>query len=118
MGSLARPLIATLRPTIHLERALQPLGAWLRSPDGGEIVANRPGEVWVERLGEPAMELHDVPAMDAAAIRFLAERVAGFSDQSVSEETPVSASFGYGSSNSTLPSRSVLSTRRWPVVAR
>ena len=89
MGAPSRPLIATLRPTIHLERALQPLGPWLRSPDVVEIVGNRPGEVWVERLGEPAMERHDVPAMNEAAIRFLAERVAGFSDQSVSEETPL-----------------------------
>ena len=74
---------------MHLERALQPLGAWLRSPDVVEIVGNRPGEVWVERLGAPAMERHEVPAMDEAAIRFLAERVAGFTDQSVSEETPL-----------------------------
>lgn len=74
---------------MHLERALLPLGGWLRSPDVVEIVLNRPGEVWVERLGRPAMERHLVPSMDEAAIRFLAERVAGFSDQSVSEETPL-----------------------------
>ncbi len=74
---------------MHLERALLPLGAWLRSPDVVEIVLNRPGEVWVERLGAPAMEQHLVPSMDEAAIRFLAERVAGFTDQSVSEETPL-----------------------------
>ena len=50
---------------------------------------NRPGEVWVERLGLPAMERHEAPSMDEGAIRFLAERVAGFTDQSVSEETPL-----------------------------
>jgi type IV secretion system protein VirB11 len=54
-----------------------------------EIVLNRPGEVWVERLGEPAMQRYDVPRMNEAAVRFLAERVAGFTDQSVSEETPL-----------------------------
>lgn len=74
---------------MHLERALQPLADWLQSPDVVEIVLNRPGEVWVERLGQPAMERHLIPSMDEAAIRFLAERVAGFSDQSVSEETPL-----------------------------
>ena len=89
MGEAVRSLSAILRPTVHLERALLPLGAWLRSPDVVEIVLNRPGEVWVERLGAPAMEQHLVPSMDEAAIRFLAERVAGFTDQSVSEETPL-----------------------------
>lgn len=89
MGEAVRLLSAILRPTVHLERALQPLADWLRSPDVVEILLNRPGEVWVERLGQPAMERHLIPSMDEAAIRFLAERVAGFSDQSVSEETPL-----------------------------
>ena len=84
---LAMPL--THRPTVHLTRALLPLSEWFPSPDVVEIVANRPGEVWVERLGQPAMQCYRVPAMTAEAIRFLAERVAGFSDQSVSEETPL-----------------------------
>ncbi len=60
MGEAVRLLSAILRPTVHLERALLPLGDWLRSPDVVEIVLNRPGEVWVERLG---------PACDGAPPR-------------------------------------------------
>ena len=74
---------------MHLSKALHPLRHWLQSPEVVEIVLNRPGEVWVERLGEAAMQRFDAPAMTEAAIRFLAERVAGFTDQSVSEETPL-----------------------------
>ncbi len=50
---------------------------------------NGPGDVFVEVMGQHAMERHHVPALTLDAIRNLAERVAGFSDQSVNEETPL-----------------------------
>jgi type IV secretion system protein VirB11 len=77
------------RPTVHLSKGLLPIEVWLDSPDVVEIVLNNPREIWVERLGVPAMQRFDVPQMDEAAIRFLAERVAGYSEQSISEETPL-----------------------------
>ncbi|MBZ5762280.1 P-type DNA transfer ATPase VirB11 [Rhizobium sp. VS19-DR104.2] len=88
MGESIRLPIAN-RPTVHLSKGLLPLEEWLNSPDVVEIVLNRPCEIWVERLGVPAMRRFDVPQMDEAAIRFLAERVAGYSEQSISEETPL-----------------------------
>lgn len=54
-----------------------------------EILINRPGEVFVEILGQTAMERHDRPEITADLIRIMAERVAGWSDQSVNEETPL-----------------------------
>ena len=62
---------------------------WLDAADVVEIVLNRPGEIWVERLGQAGMERHDVPDLTEAAVRFLAERVASFSDQAVSAEHPL-----------------------------
>ncbi|PZR79499.1 MAG: P-type DNA transfer ATPase VirB11 [Stutzerimonas stutzeri] len=75
--------------TVFVDRALEPVRPWLDDDQVVEICANGPGEVWVERFGEAAMERHAVPALTAQAIRYLAERVAGHSGQSVNEEHPL-----------------------------
>ncbi|MBD3849163.1 MULTISPECIES: P-type DNA transfer ATPase VirB11 [Bosea] len=75
--------------TVFVDRALEPVRTWLDDDQVVEICANGPGEVWVERFGEAAMERHAVPALTAQAIRYLAERVAGHSGQSVNEEHPL-----------------------------
>ncbi len=74
---------------MFLDQALNPLRPWLESPDVVEILINRPGEVFIEVLGAPAMERHSVERLGLDAIRNMAERVAGWSDQSVNEETPL-----------------------------
>jgi len=89
---LAEPVQLTTAPSaslVHVRRALQPLAPWLDAADVVEIVLNRPGEIWVERLGRPGMERHEVPDLTEGAVRFLAERVASFSDQAVSAEHPL-----------------------------
>ena len=83
MNALARSL------TVFVDRALEPVRTWLDDDQVVEICANGSGEVWVERFGEAAMECHAVPALTAQAIRYLAERVAGHSGQSVNEEHPL-----------------------------
>lgn len=75
--------------TIFLDRALGPIRPWLLNDQVVEICANGPGQVWVERFGQSAMERHDVPELTESAIRHLAERVAGHSGQSVNEEHPL-----------------------------
>ena len=89
---MVEPVQLTTAPSaslVHVRRALQPFMPWLDAPDVVEIVLNRPGEIWVERLGQAGMERHDVPDLTGAAVRFLAERVASFSDQAVSAEHPL-----------------------------
>ena len=76
-------------PTVFLDRALAPIRPWLDDDQVVEICANGPGEVWVERFGQSAMERHAVPELTAQAIRHLTERIAGHSDQSVNEEHPL-----------------------------
>jgi type IV secretion system protein VirB11 len=75
--------------TVFIDRALEPVRPWLEDDQVVEICANGPGEVWVERFGQSAMERHDVPSLTEHAIRHLAERVAGHSGQSVNEEHPL-----------------------------
>jgi type IV secretion system protein VirB11 len=74
---------------VFLDQALQPLRPWFENPDVVEVLVNGPGDVFVEVMGAAAMERHRVEALTIDAIRNLAERVAGFSDQSINEETPL-----------------------------
>ena len=83
MNALARNL------TVFLDRALDPIRPWLEETQVVEICVNGPGAVWVERFGQSAMERHAVPALTETTIRHLAERVAGFSGQSINEEHPL-----------------------------
>lgn len=83
MNALARSL------TVFIDRALDPIRPWLDDDQVVEICANGPGEVWVERFGQAAMERHEVPGLTEQALRHLAERVAGHSGQSVNEEHPL-----------------------------
>jgi type IV secretion system protein VirB11 len=73
VNALARSL------TVFIDGALDPVRPWLEDDQVVEICANGPGEVWVERFGQSAMERHEVPSLTEHAIRHLAERVAGHS---------------------------------------
>lgn len=75
--------------TVFIDRALEPVRRWLDDDQVVEICANGPGEIWVERFGEAAMERHELPELTEHAIRHLAERVAGYSGQSINEEHPL-----------------------------
>ena len=75
--------------TVFVDRALAPIRRWLDDDQVVEICANGPGEVWVERFGQSAMERHEVSGLTESTIRHLAERVAGHSGQSVNEEHPL-----------------------------
>lgn len=79
----------TRSPTVFIERALGPIRPWLDDDQVVEICANGPGEVWIERFGKAAMERHEVPELTEHALRHLAERIAGYSGQSVNEEHPL-----------------------------
>jgi len=75
--------------TVFLEDALGPLRDWLNDGTVVEIVANGPGELFVEVMGESAMRRVEAPAVTMDWIRHLSERVAGFSNQSVNSEHPL-----------------------------
>jgi type IV secretion system protein VirB11 len=77
------------RPFPFLDLALEPLKPWLSEDRVTEISINRPGEVFVERLGDVSMQRYEVPTLTADRIRHLAERVASATEQSVNSETPL-----------------------------
>lgn len=76
---------------VYLQRYLQPFAPWLQAADVTEIVVNRPGEVWIERLGVPGMQRVELAAIDDVAMERLAMQVARISHQAVSGEHPLLA---------------------------
>jgi type IV secretion system protein VirB11 len=73
----------------YLRLACAPIQRWLQDPDVIEIMCNRPGELWIEAVGRPSLERFEVPELTTAAIRRMAEQIAGATNQAVNEETPL-----------------------------
>jgi type IV secretion system protein VirB11 len=67
---------------------LQPLEPFLRHPDVTDLYVNRPGEIWIERIGGRC-ERHDAPALTEAYLWRLARQIAAFSHQGISREHPL-----------------------------
>jgi type IV secretion system protein VirB11 len=76
---------------IYLNSYLAPFAQWLDAGDVTEILVNRPGEVWVERIGFAKMERYDAPSIDAQLLERLAHQIARINHQGVSRETPLLA---------------------------
>ena len=72
-----------------LEKTLERLKPFLSDDRVSEISVNRPGELFVERLGVSSMERVEDPQYTADWIRTLSERVAGSTNQVVNDEHPI-----------------------------
>ncbi|TIQ37173.1 MAG: P-type DNA transfer ATPase VirB11 [Mesorhizobium sp.] len=72
-----------------LYRALAPLKRFLDDCEVVEVSVNRPGEVYVERLGADHMEHHRLPELTGAEIVNIGERVAATTNQFVSASNPL-----------------------------
>lgn len=72
-----------------LLKALAPIQRFLEEELVTEISINRPGSLYVERLGEPEMSRHSAPDVTRDWMVHLSERVAASTDQSVNAGTPL-----------------------------
>ena len=83
--------VTSMLPTLLyvVEQALEPLRGLLDDPAVVEISVNKPGHVFVERIGQAHMEFHSIPAMTAEAISQIAQRVAAYTNQFVNSERPL-----------------------------
>lgn len=72
---------------VAIHTFLRPLSPFLTQDGIAEISINRPGEAWIEKDGE--MECHVIPELAFSHIRSLANLVARYSEQQISEETPL-----------------------------
>ena len=76
---------------VFLAAYLEPFRPFLDQGEVTEILVNRPGEVWLERCGHPAMEARQVPAVSDRLLQRLATQIARMSHQAVSREQPLLA---------------------------
>jgi type IV secretion system protein VirB11 len=76
------------RGSVYLETYLAPFAPWLNRADVTDILVNRPGEVWVERLGGQ-LERHDAPELSEQSLARLAQQIASASHQGLNREHPL-----------------------------
>ncbi|CAN7219808.1 P-type DNA transfer ATPase VirB11 [Phenylobacterium sp. LjRoot225] len=76
---------------VYLRSYLRPFVAWLERPDVSEILVNRPGELWVERAGEPRMRRISAPEVSDELLGRLAAQIARVGHQAVNRESPLLA---------------------------
>ncbi|MGV1760542.1 P-type DNA transfer ATPase VirB11 [Rhizobium sp. A22-96] len=84
-----RSMASSNDPDYFLKRALAPLLDFLTDPTVVEISVNRPGDLFIERLGHAQMEYYAVPAITEQEIEHIGERVAAYSNQFVSRINPL-----------------------------
>ncbi|GAA4134482.1 P-type DNA transfer ATPase VirB11 [Aminobacter aganoensis] len=85
----ASPELASDNRHYFLYRALAPLTAFLEDRNVVEISVNRPGQIYVERLGSAHMEYIEIPELTTAEIVNIGERVAASTNQFVSSANPI-----------------------------
>jgi type IV secretion system protein VirB11 len=78
-----------MKPFPFLDKALERLKPYLADERVSEISVNRPGALFVERLGVGGMEHVADPQFTAEWIRTLSERVAGSTNQVVNDAHPI-----------------------------
>lgn len=75
---------------VPIETYLRPLKPFLDLPGVSEISINKPQEIWIEKLGfSGGMECHHVFELTFSHLHTLARLIAQFSEQEISEETPL-----------------------------
>lgn len=74
----------------YLDVYLAPLMAYLTQDDITDIFINRPGELWIERLGQLPIRC-DAPLLDEEALWRLARQIASLTHQGISREHPLLA---------------------------
>lgn len=75
---------------IYLDSYIAPLAEWLERADVSDIYINRPGEIWVEAIGQ-APEKIILPELSAGLLARLVRQIAALSAQGVNREYPLLA---------------------------
>lgn len=83
-----KPLLQE-RGSAHLQSGLAIFQQWLMDPTVSEICVNRPGEVFIEKMGGASMERHLDPRVTDQALASLARLLAGNSRQAINSQNPL-----------------------------
>jgi len=74
---------------VYIERYLEPFRAYLDDPTISEICVNKPGELWIERMGAPDMQRIENKAITSDHMMTLARQIARISDQAINQQSPL-----------------------------
>ena len=77
--------------SVYLDAYLAPFQPWLERETVTEILANGPGELWVEDAAHRGMQRIDLPELTDQLLQRLAEQVARVSHQGINREHPLLA---------------------------
>ena len=91
MTGAVHPLPQGAPRSVYLDAYLAPFRPFLAREGVTEILVNRPGELWVEEAGAPAMQRVALPEIDDTLLQRLAEQVARQSHQGINREHPLLA---------------------------
>lgn len=78
-----------LEDGVYLRSYLRPFAPFLERDDITEILVNRPGEVWIEQVGQSGMVRHLIDEVDEQLLSRLAGQVARLSFQAINRENPL-----------------------------
>lgn len=87
MSAPAQPVLVQ---NVWLETCLAPLAPILARPDVTDLYVNRPGEIWVETLGQAPIR-EDAPELTAPLLLRLARQLAAVTAQGISRQHPLLA---------------------------
>ncbi len=90
LHTAAAELVPPLR-SVYLDAYLAPFRPWLERETVTEILANGPGELWVEDAAHRGMQRIDLPELTDQLLQRLAEQVARVSHQGINREHPLLA---------------------------
>lgn len=88
MSQTTTSLVPEWCQDVYLGSCLAPLADYLAAPDITDIYINRPGEVWVEALGQPPKR-HGAPQLSTSLLERLARQVAALNAQGISRAHPL-----------------------------
>ena len=74
---------------VFLEQYLGVFRTWLDDPKISEICVNRPNELWIEKMGAPAMECIENNDITTESLLRLGRLIASKTDQSLSDSNPL-----------------------------
>lgn len=74
--------------SIYLDSYLAPLAEYLARPEVTDLYVNRPGELWVETLGNDPVR-YDAPALTNEVLARLVRQIAAVSAQGISRQHPL-----------------------------
>lgn len=88
-NSPAQQRVLPFEQGVYINRYLDIFRVFLDDPRVSEICVNRPGEVWIERMGISSMERIRNDAITPDALQNLARQIARISSQAVNDECPL-----------------------------